>query len=1339
MAAPTSNNEVTARRLTRLLTGSDGNGGMWGKLNAKFDNRIDRYDAMYDRSNKDGNGWVKLAETPSVVNPIQVDFPYVWDVIITRCQGETSTEQLCMNVRYETSGAPSIMFKRFYTIDRLSTHKFAIVVTGAGGTGTGKIELWGFLEKFWGSIAIREVAGKTTTSLYTTTPKPSCTYYSYTSNGGGTKPVEDIANNIRVVDSTNIKVATSSDVSSAIGALDVASVGGAGKYISAISETDGKISATATTMDTSPTASSTNAVTSGGVKTALDGKLNTSGGAMTGAITRDLGTGVISDTNILTVSGSTDGFKVDYGAATSDAGVTKIYTTDDSNAKISIGNYNSSYKEAIGITNGSAALSNTPTAPTAAAGTNSTQIATTAFVNTAITAGQYIIPDAYCSTAAGTAAKTATCVGFNLTDHVNVPFRIYFTVANTSAGALTLSLNGKTAKPIYINGTASSATNYTIPIGVYWCVYDGTEFLLWTDKRFTGRTQGDGRNLLSAFNYSASRFTATNPSDDINGASYTHNKVTGDSYIQIKATEPIATGEMLTLSFDVSGLNTSGNEYASFLAYALNKVITHTINKNGRCVYYFTKTETADITTGSVVNILDDNTNIYASAPSGITISNIKLERGFVADPKYTRHPSESRVAKADKIAASAKIGDTNKPVYIAADGTVTAGSTYAAGTAVTLNGTSKSATTASFYAPTGAGTSGQLLKSSGSGAPTWATANAALVGITVTSTSVSDGTTTFNKYTHPTYTATTAAAKKIGCDASGHVVFGAALAKGDVGLGSVVNTGDSATPVSGGTTKFTTGGAYTELAKKANKADSVYYVAATFPMDAYSSSKTYSKWTSGAYTSANSCVYNNYAYYCNTAITTAEAWNSAHWTRIATTTWNGTIDGVTEITAGLKIAIKLPGYGGSSSTKLNINGLGEKDFRYNTSGYTTHYSPGLVVFAAYNGSYWGIPDYNSDSWVTSMGGYCSTAAATQEKGVTSSNTVLTAGMAMLVRFTNANTYNGKITMNVNSQGAKDIWINGAVSSSSNKTLPAGEHWCFYDGSKWSIWTNGTVQFKGVHADSYEAKYLTDANLAIPPYITTSTTGGASADFVVTYTGSHIPDANYNWHIHSIVFRESTNYRLTQIATASSNTAITLTYERNAWSSDGTTWTFATAWTEILTSNSTVAAGKISGTVATATTATKLGSSTLGSGTKPIYLSSGTATECSTYAGGTAVTLNNVSKAASSASFYAPTAGGTANYVLIGQGATSAPTWAEKAPKATTADTATSVNVTAATTTMLYLTGVESTGNSKALKTDTGIYAETTSGSLRATQFNIAGQCVLNYDTTTSAVYFTFS
>lgn len=85
----------------------------------------------------------------------------------------------------------------------------------------------------------------------------------------------------------------------------------------------------------------------------------------------------------------------------------------------------------------------------------------------------------------------------------------------------------------------------------------------------------------------------------------------------------------------------------------------------------------------------------------------------------------------------------------------------------------------------------------------------------------------------------------------------------------------------------------------------------------------------------------------------------------------------------------------------------------------------------------------------------------------------------------------------------------------------------------------------------------------------------------------------------------------------------------------------------------------------------KIGTGTVGSATKPIYLNSGTPTAGSDYAGGTKVTLNGTDKGASTASFYAPTAGGTANYVLIGNGTTSAPTWAEKAPKASAADTAT--------------------------------------------------------------------
>lgn len=74
--------------------------------------------------------------------------------------------------------------------------------------------------------------------------------------------------------STN-KVATVSSVTDRIAALDVSSVGGSGKYISAISETDGKISATATALATAPAASSAAPITAGGVYTALAAKQDT--------------------------------------------------------------------------------------------------------------------------------------------------------------------------------------------------------------------------------------------------------------------------------------------------------------------------------------------------------------------------------------------------------------------------------------------------------------------------------------------------------------------------------------------------------------------------------------------------------------------------------------------------------------------------------------------------------------------------------------------------------------------------------------------------------------------------------------------------------------------------------------------------------------------------------------------------------------------------------------------------------------------------------------------------------------------------------------------------------
>lgn len=68
---------------------------------------------------------------------------------------------------------------------------------------------------------------------------------------------------------------------------------------------------------------------------------------------------------------------------------------------------------------------------------------------------------------------------------------------------------------------------------------------------------------------------------------------------------------------------------------------------------------------------------------------------------------------------ADGAVGSTTKSVYLS-NGKITEGSTYAGGTAVTLNGVAKGASTASFYAPTAAGTAGQILKST-AGSPEWA------------------------------------------------------------------------------------------------------------------------------------------------------------------------------------------------------------------------------------------------------------------------------------------------------------------------------------------------------------------------------------------------------------------------------------------------------------------------------------------------------------------------------------------------------------------------------------------------------------------------------------------
>lgn len=292
---------------------------------------------------------------------------------------------------------------------------------------------------------------------------------------------------------------------------------------------------------------------------------------------------------------------------------------------------------------------------------------------------------------------------------------------------------------------------------------------------------------------------------------------------------------------------------------------------------------------------------------------------------------SQDISGKQDKVA---KLGSTTKPVYTSAAGTFDECSTYAGGTALTLNGVSKAASTASLYAPTSAGTAGQILLSSG-GTPNWKT--------------------------------------------------------GDI----------------------------------------IHYV--TSP--------------SGTAGSTASGSYNR-------------------------TQWTGTVDGVTALYTGLTILYKIPVAGVNKGVTLEINSLGEHPVVVNTNtNISTRYGVGCIIPLVYdedqkanvyvsnnNTEYTGC--WKMDSFAdgnTIPQPQCETAAGTQAKGATCSNFSLANKSYIMVNMRYANSYNGKITLNINSTGAKDIYINGSVSSSSNKTLPAGSYLVYYADSKYYFRTDGKI------------------------------------------------------------------------------------------------------------------------------------------------------------------------------------------------------------------------------------------------------------------------------------------
>lgn len=137
----------------------------------------------------------------------------------------------------------------------------------------------------------------------------------------------------------------------------------------------------------------------------------------------------------------------------------------------------------------------------------------------------YAVNSVYVTTAAGTAAKVSSNSSGYILKPGNI-FELTLSNTNTAASALTLNILNTGAKPIWINGHPSSATNYDLPAGKYIVYYDDDKYLFTTKGKipgqdyihdiYVGSTTGGTSGQYSYFRFAA--FTATTGTNPVAGS-----------------------------------------------------------------------------------------------------------------------------------------------------------------------------------------------------------------------------------------------------------------------------------------------------------------------------------------------------------------------------------------------------------------------------------------------------------------------------------------------------------------------------------------------------------------------------------------------------------------------------------------------------------------------------------------------------------------------------------------------------------------------------------------------------------------------------------------------------
>ena len=145
---------------------------------------------------------------------------------------------------------------------------------------------------------------------------------------------------------------------------------------------------------------------------------------------------------------------------------------------------------------------------------------------------------------------------------------------------------------------------------------------------------------------------------------------------------------------------------------------------NGSNGMYYTPSITGNYINGALISTVSDTTTVEHTCTNsnGSVSLYAATNRGLYDRTNGAWIIYLTTAADHVYVPKWASKGSSTAPVYFNSSGEPAQGSTYAGGTKVTLNGTAKGASTASFYAPTGAGTSGQYLIANSSGIPTWHT-----------------------------------------------------------------------------------------------------------------------------------------------------------------------------------------------------------------------------------------------------------------------------------------------------------------------------------------------------------------------------------------------------------------------------------------------------------------------------------------------------------------------------------------------------------------------------------------------------------------------------------------